>query len=144
VQRAVHEGFKHLGPTFLPRVSHPSQFPTATSVAVRRAIVQLTRDLPVGGRWMIVEDGGYAFPALHDDPTLHQHLASCIGAVEHTTRGKVNYQYLETDGAPRLPRQLQRPAVTTRSRDHGSRLRTRAASRPLAAHAPRPPNLRNE
>jgi hypothetical protein len=120
VQRAVHQGFKHLGPTFLPRVSHPSQFPAAMSVAVRRAIAQLTRALPTGGRWMIVEDGGYVFPALHDDPTLHKHLASCVGAVEHTTRGKLNYQYLETDAAPTRPRQLQRPAVTIA----GSRLKT--------------------
>src|SRR6266511_3468991 len=68
VQRAVHQGFKHLGPTFPPRVSHPSQFPAAMAVAARRAIAQLTQGLPAGGRWMIVEDGGYVFPALHDDP----------------------------------------------------------------------------
>ena len=120
VQRAVHQGFKHLGPTFLPRVSHPSQFPAAMSVAVRRAIAQLTRGLPTGGRWMIVEDGGYVFPAMHDDPTLHEHLASCVGAVEHTTRGKLNYQYLDVDASPTAPRELQRPAVTIA----GSRLKT--------------------
>ncbi len=90
------------------------------SVAVRRAIAHLTGELPAGGRWMIVEDGGYAFPALHDDPTLYQHLASCIGAVEHTTRGKLNYQYLETDATPTVQRELQRPAVTIA----GSRLKT--------------------
>jgi hypothetical protein len=120
VQRAVHQGFKHLGPTFLPRVSHPSQFPTAMSVAVRRAVAQLTQGLPAGGRWMIVEDGGYAFPALHDEPTLRPHLAACLGAVEHTTRGKLNDQYQEIDAAPTVPRQLQRPAVTIA----GSRLKT--------------------
>ncbi len=120
VQRAVHQGFKHLGPTFLPRVSHPSQFPAAMSVAVRRAIAQLTQGLPAGGRWMIVEDGGYAFPALHDDRTLRPHLAACVGAVEHTTRGKLNDQYQEIDAAPTVPRQLQRPAVTIA----GSRLKT--------------------
>jgi hypothetical protein len=120
VQRAVHQGFKHLGPTYLPIVSHPSQFPAAMSVAVRRAIAQLTDGLPAGERWMIVEDGGYAFPGLHDDPTLHPHLPSCMGAVEHTTRGKLNYQYLETDATPTIPRALQRPAVTIA----GSRLKT--------------------
>lgn len=120
VQRAVHEGFKHLGPTFLPRVSHPDQFPAAMAVAVRRTIAQLTQGLAASGRWMIVEDGGYAFPALHDDPTLRSHLASCVGAVEHTTRGKLNYQYLETDATPTRPRHLQRPAVTI----SGSRLKT--------------------
>jgi S-adenosylhomocysteine hydrolase len=120
VQRAVHEGFKHLGPTFLPRVSHPDQFPAAMAVAVGRAIAHVTADLPAGGRWMIVEDGGYAFPTLHDDPTLRPHLASCIGAVEHTTRGKLNDQYLETDATPTTPRQLQRPAVTIA----GSQLKT--------------------
>jgi S-adenosylhomocysteine hydrolase len=120
VQRAVHEGFKHLGPTFLPRVPHPDQFPAAMAVAVRRAITQLTQGLAPGERWMIVEDGGYAFPALHDDPTLRPYLACCIGAVEHTTRGKLNDQYLETDATPTTPRTLQRPAVTVA----GSRLKT--------------------
>ena len=85
VQRAVHQGFKHLGPTYLPRVSHPSQFPAAMSVAVRRPIAQLTDGLPAGERWMIVEDGGYAFPVLHDDPTLRPHLASCMGAATTTS-----------------------------------------------------------
>ncbi len=120
MQRAVHQGFKHLGPTFPPRVSHPSQFPAAMAVAARRAIAQLTQGLPAGGRWMIVEDGGYVFPALHDDPTLHAHLASCVGAVEHTTRGMLNDQYLEVDATPTLPRRLGRPAVTIA----GSRLKT--------------------
>ncbi len=90
------------------------------SVAVRRAIAQLPQQLPAGGRWMIVEDGGYAFPALHDDPTLRPHLAACLGAVEHTTRGKLNYQYHEIDATPTMPRRLQRPAVTIA----GSRLKT--------------------
>jgi hypothetical protein len=106
VQRAVHHGFKYLGPTFLPRVSHPNDFPAAMSAAVHRAITQLTQQLPGGGSWMIIEDGGYAFPALHDDPELRQHLGACLGAVEHTTRGKLNDQYLEVDAAPIVPRQL--------------------------------------
>ncbi len=120
VQHAVHQGFKHLGPTFLPRVSHPAEFPAAMAVAVRRAIAQLIGGLPASGGWMIVEDGGYAFPVLHDDPALQAHLATCLGAVEHTTRGKLNYQYQETDATPQRPRHLRRPAVTIA----GSQLKT--------------------
>ncbi|MGH8900674.1 MAG: NAD(P)-dependent oxidoreductase [Egibacteraceae bacterium] len=69
---------------------------------------------------MIVEDGGYAFPRLHDDPALQPYLACCLGAVEHTTRGRLNYEFRELDGPPRTPRGLKRPAVTIAS----SRLKT--------------------
>jgi len=63
-------------------------------------------------KFMIVEDGGYAFPILHDNPELYPFLKHCIGAVEHTARGMWNYQYLETDGVVKMPRILSRPALT--------------------------------
>lgn len=113
----LRDAFEELGPMFAPQPDHPTAFSTTMRHAVARA-VHRAADRP--GPWMIVEDGGYAFPALHDDPALRPLLDTCLGAVEHTTRGRWNYEYLETDAAPATPRTLHRPAVTI----SGSALKT--------------------
>ena len=120
-QRAVRRAFDMLGPTFAPAHAAPSDFPAVMRGAVRDAIVQVGRQAHLEDTpWMIVEDGGYAFPLLHDDPDLRPYLQTCLGAVEHTTRGRWNYEYAEFDGVPRTARLLERPAVTI----SGSALKT--------------------
>ncbi|MGH8903942.1 MAG: hypothetical protein ACRDYA_20265 [Egibacteraceae bacterium] len=115
-QQAVYEAFRFVGPTFAPRTQRPGGFArtmaTAVSGAVRKVAVSAAAS---GHRWMIVEDGGYVFPRLHDDPALQRYLACCLGAVEHTTRGRLNYEFLELDGSPCNRRNLGRPAVTIAS-----------------------------
>lgn len=120
-QRAVCEAFRFVGSTFVPQTQRLGGFSwtmaTAVSDAVRKVAVSAAAS---GHRWMIVEDGGYAFPQLHDDPLLQPYLARCVGAVEHTTRGRLNYEFRELDGPPCTPRTLRLPAVTIAS----SRLKT--------------------
>jgi len=118
---SLSQAFSALGPTYAPAPQHPSLFSAVMAETVAAAIVHIADSASANGQqWMIVEDGGYAFPALHDNPDLTIHMNSCLGAVEHTTRGRWNYEYLETDAAPKTPRTLRRPAVTI----SGSRLKT--------------------
>ena len=118
---AVRRGFRALGPTFHPEPAAPGDFAARMRATVREAVLQVARHAELEDRaWMIVEDGGYAFPLLHDDPDLRPHLARCLGAVEHTTRGRWNYEYAEFDDVPRTARLLERPAVTI----SGSALKT--------------------
>lgn len=120
-QRAVYEAFRFVGHTFVPRTQRPGGFARAMATAVSGAVRKVAVSAAARGhRWMIVEDGGYAFPRLHDDPVLQRYLACCLGAVEHTARGRLNYELRELDGPPRTPRGLKRPAVTIAS----SRLKT--------------------
>lgn len=120
-QRAVCAAFGRVGHTFTPWPERPGDFTRGMATAVSKAARQVAVSAAGSGRrWMTVEDGGYVFPRLHDDPALQPYLASCLGAVEHTTRGRLNYEFLEMDGLPRTPRNLRRPAVTIAS----SRLKT--------------------
>lgn len=121
-QQAIEEAFAALGPSWSPSPSHPLQFAEAMRAAVAAAIAETAGTAARNGqRWMIVEDGGYAFPALHDDPHLAIYLENCVGAVEHTTRGRWNYEFVETDAIPHIARNLKRPAVTI----SGSQLKTK-------------------
>jgi hypothetical protein len=114
VQRqSIIAGMRELGPTIVPEISEPLDFASTMRASVRQqltAIIQASRDAQQS--FMIVEDGGYAFPLLHDDSELHNGTAHCIGAVEHTSRGLWNYQYMEIDDVGHTPRQLRRPAVS--------------------------------
>lgn len=114
----LHRAFAAVGPTYAPAPQHPTRF----AATMHQTVLQAIHQASAGGTgpWMIVEDGGYAFPALHDDPSLTGPLDTCIGAVEHTSRGRWNYEYLETDATPATPRMLRRPAVTI----SGSALKT--------------------
>lgn len=119
--QALRRAFDSLGKTYAPPPQHPSLFASEMAATVATAIEYAAETAAAAGtRWMIVEDGGYAFPALHDRNDLAPYLTHCLGAVEHTTRGRWNYECLETDAAPRTPRVLRRPAVTV----SGSRLKT--------------------
>ncbi|WP_410586365.1 hypothetical protein [Amycolatopsis sp. lyj-23] len=120
-QQAVRRGYATLGDSYQPSQPHPLRFGEVMRSQVSDAIrCSAEESASTGRRWMIVEDGGYAFPALHDDPTLRPLLGSCLGAVEHTSRGRWNYEYTEFDDVPRTPRTLERPAVTI----SGSMLKT--------------------
>lgn len=120
-QQAMRCGFDALGKTYQPSHPHPSQFAEVMRTQVRDAIYHAAQQATSQSQqFMIVEDGGYAFPLLHDDPELRPALDSCLGAVEHTSRGRWNYEYVEFDGVPSTPRVLDRPAVTI----SGSALKT--------------------
>jgi hypothetical protein len=120
-QHAIHRAFSAIGPAHHPAPTHPARFADMMAATVKAAVASVARTALLEGQpWMIVEDGGYAFPALHDDPDLRIHLNTCLGAVEHTTRGRWNYEYAELDGVPRTARNLDRPAVTI----SGSALKT--------------------
>ena len=93
-QQAIRSAFQALGPTFAPEQPVPGSFAAVMRATVKEAVEQVTASARRLGRpWLIVEDGGYAFPLLHDDPELRQHLRTCLGSVEHTTRGRWNYEY---------------------------------------------------
>lgn len=112
-QQAIRQGFSILGECYQPGHVHPRDFAAVMRSTVRAAVDQIGRRAERDNRrWMIVEDGGYAFPLLHDDSQLRPHMQTCLGAVEHTTRGRWNYEYAEFDGVPRTARTLDRPAVT--------------------------------
>lgn len=115
----VLAGYEKLGPVIAPPQPHPLQFPAVMRQAVTQAIRMVAeRARQAGEPWMIVEDGGYAVPLLHDIPVLRRYLDGCIGAVEHTARGAWNYQYTEVDGpVPGTPRTLNLPAVTISGSD---------------------------
>ncbi|MET8127036.1 NAD(P)-dependent oxidoreductase [Streptomyces sp. NPDC005231] len=120
-EEAMYRSFSALGTTYLPSHPHPSQFGVVMRAQIRQAVGEAAdKARRQNRRWMIVEDGGYAFPLLHDDPVLRPLLGSCLGSVEHTTRGRWNYEYLEVDEEPSTPRTLGRPAVTI----SGSALKT--------------------
>jgi len=106
-------GLKNLGSTTIPNIRFPLQFSTIMKKTVENNLLMIGRTcMENKEKFMIVEDGGYAFPILHDNPELYPFLKHCIGAVEHTARGMWNYQYLETDGVVKMPRILSRPALT--------------------------------
>jgi len=110
VRQGVIAGLGELGPAWVPEVTHPLAFSSQVRVAVREALLAATA---AGSRpVLVVEDGGYAVPMLHDDPTLRGALARCLGAVEHTTRGRLNDEFNEVDDIPVSPRQLRIPVVT--------------------------------
>lgn len=130
-RRAIAQAFAALGDSCHPRPAGPRDFTDVMRTVIHTAIDQVGRRAAhEHQRWMIVEDGGYAFPALHDAPSLQRHLDTCLGAVEHTTRGRWNYEYTEQDGVPRTARILRRPAVTI----SGSALKTAHEGR-FVAHA---------
>lgn len=104
-------GFRSLGETFVPNIPHPTHFNASMRGAVIDALRHMERALGTFETFMIVEDGGYAFPILHE-AGFEALLEKCIGAVEHTSRGMWNYQFMETDGVPRTPRTLAKPAIT--------------------------------
>ncbi|RCG19096.1 hypothetical protein DQ384_38105 [Sphaerisporangium album] len=110
----VVDAYQRLGPVIAPPAPHPLRFAQVMRAAVTEAIhLVATQARTADARWMIVEDGGYAVPLLHDTPELRPYLPSCLGAVEHTSRGAWNYQYAEVDGpVPGTPRTLELPAVT--------------------------------
>lgn len=112
-RRSIIAGLEALGPTVVPKVSEPLSFADAMSQAVRKALKEIIQaSIDADRKFMIVEDGGYAFPLLHDVPELSHGLEHCIGAVEHTSRGLWNYQYEEADDIGRTHRILHRPAVS--------------------------------
>jgi hypothetical protein len=120
-QHAIRRAFAALGKSHQARQPHPARFAEVMRAQVTAAIRHAAGQATLHGRpWMIVEDGGYAFPLLHDDPHLRPYLATCLGAVEHTTRGRWNYEYTELDAIPTTARLLDRPALTI----SGSTLKT--------------------
>jgi len=118
-RQAVIAGFEELGPTWIPDVSVPRSFADRLKRDVRAALLAAGADAP-DRPILVVEDGGYAVPQLHDDPTLADVARRCVGAVEHTTRGRLNDEFLEVDGIPNTPRPLAFPVVTIA----GSRLKS--------------------
>lgn len=104
----VIEEYRKIGNTRFPVVENVLHFRDQMRSCVLSALAEL--DLKQGP-FMIVEDGGYAFPILHEPAQRHM-LEACIGAVEHTARGMWNYQYMEVDKTPRTPRMLEKPAIT--------------------------------
>jgi hypothetical protein len=83
-------------------VASPREFAASMRKAVHSAIIEVGDEAERTGRpWMIVEDGGYAFPLLYDDPTPSPYFARFLGGVEQTSRGRWNDEYLEVDGVPR-------------------------------------------
>lgn len=107
-RRWVIEEYKKIGPLEYPIVENCLTF----RQKMRECVLESLREIdPHGKPLMIVEDGGYAFPVLHE-PGQEDLLDLCVGAVEHTARGMWNYQYMEVDQAPQTPRLLQRPAIT--------------------------------
>lgn len=107
-RRWVINEYRKIGPTHFPIVQNSLEFRTK----MRECVLSTLDDMrSLDGPLMIVEDGGYAFPILHE-PLHRDQLQACIGAVEHTSRGMWNYKYMEVDGTPRTPRILEKPAIT--------------------------------
>ena len=78
----IRHGFKELGKTTVPRIDDPLDFNKIMKDAVKNAVLQILKDSRNHNKkFMIVEDGGYVFPLLHDDPDLSQALEYCIGAI---------------------------------------------------------------
>lgn len=112
-RKNVINGLKELGYVTVPKIKNPLEFSPSMRRAVKKTLLLISAScIQKRKKFMIVEDGGYAFPLLHDDPQLKPLLKYCIGATEHTARGMWNYQYLETDGIVKTPRVLNKPAVT--------------------------------
>ncbi len=113
VRKETIRGFEKLGHTIIPNIDNPLNFSQNMRGAVKKAISQIYIDSRARKRkFMIVEDGGYAFPLLHDEPEHQPALDYCLGTIEHTMRGVWNYQFMETDNRPLSPRTIKKPAVT--------------------------------
>jgi S-adenosylhomocysteine hydrolase len=112
-RKKIIDGFKELGNTVVPRIDDPLNFDKIMRESVKNSVIRILEDsVRRNKKFMIVEDGGYVFPLLHDDPDLSQALEYCLGTVEHTSRGMMNYQYMETDQIPLTPRIIKKPAIT--------------------------------
>ena len=104
----VRDEYRKIGKTLIPEIEDPLEFRTKMRASVEEVLHDLEK---TSEPLLIVEDGGYAFPVMHE-----QQYVSCLdrtlGAVEHTARGMWNYQFMEVDGEPRTPRILNKPALT--------------------------------
>jgi len=107
-RRWVIDEYNKLGNFRFPVVENVQEF----RALMRQCVLEALAEIQTGaGDFMIVEDGGYAFPLLHDG-NHEQILDACIGGVEHTARGMWNYQFMEVDATPVTPRVLRKPAIT--------------------------------
>jgi S-adenosylhomocysteine hydrolase len=115
-RKKVIDGFSELGKVYVPKITHPKDFMPAMEKSIFDALIDLDNYCRINQKkFIVIEDGGYVLPMLHDDKNLSNILENCLGFVEHTSRGMWNYQYLERDGIPRTPRALSKPAITIAS-----------------------------
>jgi uncharacterized protein len=66
----------------------------STSEPATRALRELARELPSDGRVLVVEDGGFITPLLHQDEFASLR-SRCLGAVEQTTKGLRNIERIQ-------------------------------------------------
>jgi len=84
----------------LPHIWTPKQYPFASDVeaAMREALTVCANE---NRRLIVVEDGGYIGPRLHN--SFSEHLPRCAGIVEQTRNGVWQYQETEVElGVPLL------------------------------------------